>query len=105
MDEIQNERTLEAVCGYWTLTWACGAFLQSSPAEAGPSHRLFVFCSHLTEGFGEGHKAKHVVILELSNPHHIIIDFYYCYPKSAFCSEDLHYHKHFVSPFATEGCL
>lgn len=57
---------LEAVCGYWMLTWAHGKFLQSSPAEAEaktrPSHWLsFVFCNHLTEEFGERHKEKYIV--------------------------------------------
>lgn len=26
---------LEAVCGYWALTWAHGQFLQSGPTGAG----------------------------------------------------------------------
>lgn len=49
---------LEAVCGYWALTWAHGQFLQSGPTGAGEKtghpHRLSsVFCSNLTEEFGE----------------------------------------------------
>lgn len=99
-----SEWTLEAVCGYWTLTWACGAFLQSSPAAARPSHRLFfVFCNHLTEG--KDTKQNILYNFEISNPHPIIIDFYYYYPNSALSSEDPHYHKHVVSPFATERWL